>query len=188
MKQICRQGWLFLGMALLLAPVTQAQRVKIEPEQKYVLLATKKTGTMQDELDEVSAKGFRILMGSPTSGSEMALLLERVAEPPNTFKYKLLATTRTGTMNKELNEAAQEGYRMLPRTMIAKAGALSVEIVVILERDPKQEMRYEYRLLATTLTSTLQKEMLEALRDGFALAGIVSRGEHMIIMEKETKR
>ncbi len=164
-------------------------RVKIDPESRYLLLATKKTKTMQAELDEVAAKGFRVVVGSPTSGTEMAVLMERVAEPPNTYQYRLLATTRTGTMQKELNEAAAEGFRLLPRTMVAKVDITPFkggqEIVVLLEKEPNSTKRYDYKLLATTLTSTLQKEITEALRDGYMLAGLVSRGEHMVIMEKE---
>lgn len=152
-----------------------------------MLLATTKTSTMQKELDESSAKGYRVVMGSPTSGSEMAILMERAAQPPDTYKYRLLATTRTGTMQKELNEAAQEGYRLLVRTMIAKTQLVGgVEVVVLLERSPKQDKRYEYKLLATTKTSTLQKEVAEAQSEGYVLAGMVSRGEHMVIMEKES--
>ncbi len=181
---------LLLGFVLALGMCAWAQRVKVDPEQRYLLLATKKTATMQKELDEVAAQGFRIIVGSPTSGSEMALLLERVAKPPETYKYKLLATTRTGTMQKELNEAAAEGYRLLPRTMISKVDVTPFsggqEIVVLLERPPQIEKRYDYKLLATTLTSTLQKEITQALAEGYVIAGMVSRGEHMVIMEKET--
>lgn len=171
-----------------IAPALQAQ-VK-DSEQLYMLLATKKTGTMQKELQEAAALGFRVLVGSPTSGSEMAIFMERVATPPDVYQYKLLATTRTGTMQKELNEMGAEGYRLLPRTMISKVDVTPFkggqEIVVLLERGPNSKKRYEYKLLATTLTSTLQKEVKEAMAAGYTLAGMVSRGEHMVIMEKET--
>ena len=170
-----------------LALTVSAQQTNTEAEQKYLLLATTKTSTMQKELDDASAKGYRILVGSPTSGKEMALFLERVAEPPETFKYKLLATTRTGTMQNELNEMAEEGFRMLPRTMISKEQLIgAVEIVVVLERPPRIEKQYEYKLLATSRTSTLQNEVSEAMAAGFVLVGMVSRGEHMVILEKET--
>jgi hypothetical protein len=173
-------------VAAVLLAVTWSGQAQ-DPELRYVLLATSKTSTMQKELDEAAGKGFRVVVGSPTSGSEMAILMERVAQPPDTYKYRLLATTRTGTMQKELNEAAQEGYRLLVRTMIAKSQMVGgVEVVVLLERSPKQEKRYEYKLLATNKTSTLQKEVMEAESQGFVLAGMVSRGEHMVIMEKET--
>jgi hypothetical protein len=171
-----------------IAPALQPQ-VK-DSEQLYMLLATKKTGTMQKELQEAAALGFRVLVGSPTSGSEMAIFMERVATPPDVYQYKLLATTRRGTMQKELNEMGAEGYRLLPRTMISKVDVTPFkggqEIVVLLERGPNSKKRYEYKLLATTLTSTLQKEVKEAMAAGYTLAGMVSRGEHMVIMEKET--
>ena len=170
------------------APALQAQ-VKVDAEQRYLLLATKKTATMQKELQEAAALGFRVLVGSPTSGTEMAVFLERVATPPDIYQYKLLATTRTGTMQKELNEMAADGYRLLPRTMISKVDITPFkggqEIVVLLEKEPNSKRHYDYKLLATTLTSTLQKEVKEAMEAGYILAGMVSRGEHMVIMEKE---
>ncbi len=176
-------------VTLLCVPglTASAQQANPEAEQKYLLLATTKTSTMQKELDEASAKGYRILVGSPTSGNEMALFLELVAKPPETFKYKLLATTRTGTMQRELNEMAEGGFRLLPRTMISKEQLIGpVEIVVLMERPPTVEKQYEYKLLATSRTSTMQKEVSEALAAGFTLVGMVSRGEHMVTMERET--
>jgi hypothetical protein len=185
MKQIKVVTLITLVSALALT--ASAQQTNTETGQKYLLLATTKTSTMQKELDEASAKGYRILVGSPTSSEEMALFLEHVAQPPETFKYKLLATTRTGTMQRELNEMAEGGFRLLPRTMISKRQLMgSVEIVVLLERSPKVEKQYEYKLLATSRTSTLQKEVSEAIAAGFVLVGMVSRGEHMVIMEKES--
>ena len=117
----------------------------------------------------------------------MVLFLERVAQPPDTYKYRLLATARTSTMEKELNEAAQEGFRLLPRTITAKEGFVSNEIVTVLEQSPKSNKRYEYKLLATSRTSTLQKEVAQIESDGFVLVGLVGRGENMVIMEKEVE-
>lgn len=142
---------------------------------------------MQKELDEASAEGFRIVAAaSSCDQSEMVLFLERVAKAPDTYKYRLLATSRTSTMEKELNQAAQEGFRLLPRTITAKKGFMSNEIVAVLEQTPKSSKRYEYRLLATSRTSTLQKEVGQTESDGFVLVGLVGRGENMVIMEKET--
>jgi hypothetical protein len=172
-------AWAFFASTAL------AQSAKDSTPQ-YKLLATTRTGTMQKEIDEVSAQGYRILVGSPTSGSEMAVFLSREGTPEQQYKYKLLATTRTGTMNKELNEMADQGFRLIPSTMIAKAQLLgTVEIVMIMERPPVVTKQYEYKLLATTLTSTLQKEVTEAQDAGFRIVGMVSRGEHMVVMERE---
>ena len=99
-----RTSALAAALLIALAPLAYAQ--EIEPGRNYMLLATRQTGTMQDELNEVASQGFRVVVGSPTSGAEMALLLERAAQPPDVYTYRLLATTRTGTMQRELNEAA----------------------------------------------------------------------------------
>ena len=153
--------------------------------QKYLLLATKKTSTMQKELNQAAAAGYRIIAGSRTSGTEMALLLESVAEAPNTYEYELLATTKTSTMQKELAVAAVRGFRLLPETMMQKERMFGpMEIVVVLEKAPSTPQRYEYLLLATTRTSTLQKEMTQATEGGYEIVGMVSRGEHMVIMER----
>ena len=175
---------LTLAIAFITAPAIAQKGSPEEPQ--YKLLATRRTGTMQKEIDEISSQGYRILVGSPTSSTEMAVFLSREGSPDNQFKYKLLATTRTGTMNKELNEVADEGYRLIPSTMIAKAGMLmGPEIVMIMERPPVVTKRYDYKLLATTLTSTLQKEVTEAQQAGYRIVGMVSRGEHMVVMERE---
>ncbi len=163
-------------------------KLKIEPDQRYLLLATIKTSTMQKELDEAAAQGFRVVTGSPTSTSEWAVLLERVATPAAPYRYKLLATTKIATMRKELNEAAAEGYRLLPRTMTSKEGFLSLEVVMLVEKAPDSDKRYEYRLYATTSEKKMRAEIEKAEAEGFTLAGMVSRGQHMVIMEREYGR
>ncbi|UCF37768.1 MAG: hypothetical protein JSU96_02565, partial [Acidobacteriota bacterium] len=89
-------------VGLFILPISASADVKVDPETRYLLLATTKTSTMQKELDEASGMGFRVLMGSPTSGKEMVLLLERLEIPQEAPQYYLLATSRTETMQKEL--------------------------------------------------------------------------------------
>jgi hypothetical protein len=123
--------------------------------------------------------------GSPTSASEWAVLLERTATPTAPYSYRLLATTKIATMRKELNEAAAEGYRLLPRTMTSKEGFLSLEVLMLVEKAPNSDRRYEYRLYATTSEKKMRAEIEKAEAEGFTLAGMVSRGQHMVIMERE---
>jgi len=183
-----------IAVLFLLLPVAlraqeaEAGKSKLDLTQRFLLLATRKTSTMQKELSQAAAAGYRILVGSHTSGTEIALILEKVAEPPNTYEYLLLATTKTSTMQKELNEAAAKGFRLLPRTMTAKEQMMGpTEIVMMLEKAPGTPAHYQYLLLATTRTSTLQKEMSQAIAEGFEVVGMVSRGEHMAILEKPVK-
>ena len=60
------------------------------------------------------------------------------------------------------------------------------EVVVVLEKAPNIATVYEYLLLATNRTSTLQKEMGDAVQNGYEVMGMVSRGEHMVILEKSS--
>jgi hypothetical protein len=176
-----------LTLILTVSASAVAQKSDDEKNPTYMLLATKRTGTMQKEIDEAAGQGYRILTGSPTSGDEMALFMQKTATPAAPYQYKILATTRTGTMDKELNEMAEQGFRLIPSTMIAKKQMIGpVEIVALLERAPNSTFKYQYRLLATTRTGTLQKEVSEAQAAGYVIVGMVSRGEHMVIVEKET--
>ncbi len=173
---------------LLIALTAFAGDTPVDPTHRYLLLATSKTSTMQKELDAAAAQGFRVVTGSGVEGAEIAIMMERIPENSDKYTYRLLSTTRTGTMEKELNALAKEGFRILPRTMTSKAGMLSKEIVVVLERDPNLKgQEFEYKLLATSLTGTLQKEMTEAAKEGYTLAAFTSRGEHMVIMERAKK-
>lgn len=182
MKKIFTFGFL----TLMSASLCFGQKDDSESLQ-YKLLATTRTSTMQKEINETAAQGYRIIVGAPTSGSEMVLFLSRDGTAAEPFQYKLLATTRTGTMQKEMSEVARDGFRLIPSTMMAKKQLFGgVEIVMIFERLPKPGKRYEYKLLATSRTSTMQKEVTEAKNEGFAIVGMVSRDEHMVVMERET--
>src|SRR5262245_15800919 len=81
--------------------------------------------------------------------------------------YNLLATQKTSTMQKELNEAAGAGY-LFERAMGGQKGFGGKEVVSIMSRNKGDARpRYEYKLLATNKTSTMQKELQEASNLGF---------------------
>ena len=57
-------------------------------------------------------------------------------EPDDPEKYLLLATSRTGTMEEELNEAGARGYRFLA-TQGGETAFGGSEAVVVMTLDPK---------------------------------------------------
>ena len=76
------------------------------------------------------------------------LLCTGLASAQKSPEYKLLATSRTSTMEKEINEAAREGYRF--------AGTMGGdthegEIITIMRKlpDGDDKDRFQYKLLAT---------------------------------------
>jgi hypothetical protein len=143
---------------------------------EYRVLATNKTSTMQKEMQEAAEAGFRFgdVMGGDTAlgGSEVVVIMTRTGSPER-FGYRLLATNKTSTMQKEMQEAGDAGFEYRGQTVFKSAFG-GKEVVVILERDPslKDETRYEYRLLATKKTSTMQKELAEAGETGFGFVGM----------------
>ena len=87
-----------------------------------------------------------------------------------TFEYRLLATTRTSTLEREMNEAAEEGYRF-QNAMGGDTAFGGSEMVSIMMRDSSPAGRFAYRLLATNRTSTMQAEMQEAGDEGYRYRG-----------------
>jgi hypothetical protein len=145
---------------------------------EYKLLATNKTSTMQKEMNEAAASGFRYagVMGGETSfgGSETVVIMTKDARHPNgsRFGYKLLATNKTSTMQKELQQAGDEGFEYKGQTVFDTTFG-GKEVVVILERDPEARVdAWEYKLLATKKTGTMQKELGEAGGQGFEFVGV----------------
>jgi len=97
----------FITMIFMTALIAAQDRVKIEPDQSYLVLSTKKLKTMESELNEVSAQGFRVLYGAPTTAYDIAVLLKRLDDTESApYTYKVLATSLIKTMEKELNENA----------------------------------------------------------------------------------
>ena len=160
--------------ALVAASPNGEQAASAAPVQVRVL-ATSKTSTLEKELNEAAEAGFRFssVMGGETAvgGNEVVAIVSRSGPPVGRFLYKLLATQRTSTMEKELREAADAGFEYCAQT-IFNTMLGGQEVVVILERDKNATTRSDYKLIATSKTSTLQKELLEAGSVGFAVVGM----------------
>lgn len=178
MRWIINLGVCLLGVAATLQG--ESGRAGQEPESggyDYRVLATTRTSTMERELNEAAAEGYRFrnAMGGETAfgGSELVSMTMRgPGSGRGRFSYRVLATNRTSTMEEEMQEAGGEGYDYRGQTVFESffGGA---EVVVVMERDNDAPgVRYDYRLLATNRTSTMENELNEAGRDGFALVGV----------------
>ncbi|MEP6925120.1 MAG: hypothetical protein ABI954_11695 [Pyrinomonadaceae bacterium] len=187
-----KRNILALILLLTLATFTAAQekavadRVKVEDGQSYLILSTKKMETMEKELGEVAAKGFRVLYGAPTATYDMAILLKRVEKiESQPYSYKLLGTVRNKTMEKELNDNAAQGYRLLPRTIIFKQGFLVAELAMLMEREPNARRGYEYKLIVARVETKLHKDIDAAIAEGFTPVTMITIGKNIVVMEKE---
>jgi hypothetical protein len=164
-----------LGLPLLAA--AQSTGAADRPAASaFRVLATSRTSTMESELNEAAEAGFRFraVMGGNTAfgGSEVVVVMSNSEGPRPRYQYKLLATSKTSTMQKELQEAAEAGFEYRGQTVF-KSRFGGDEVVCILERDKDAEpVVSEYRLIATTRTGTLQKELAASGAAGFEILGM----------------
>src|SRR4051812_18714022 len=86
------------------------------------------------------------------------------------FDYKVLATSKTSTMEKEMNDAAQQGYRF-SYVMGGETALGGKEAVAVMTKDPGPKVRRKYKLLSTSKTSTMEKELSAAGAEGFLYRG-----------------
>ena len=134
---------------------------------------------MQKEMNEAAEAGYRFekaMGGNTLGGSEVVVIMSKNKNAPAgpRYAYKLLATNKTGTMQKELQEVGAEGFDYKDQTVFDTSFGGGSEVVVILEsdRETRSKTRFDYKLLATTKTSTMQKELQEAGDAGFKFVGV----------------
>jgi hypothetical protein len=143
----------------------------------FRVLATTRTSTMEKEMNEAAAAGYEFadVMGGETAfgGKEVVVVMQKASEGESQKRsYKLLATSRTSTMEKEMKQLGEESYMYRGQTVFS-SGLAGKEVAVIMERTPSTAgKRIDYKLLATSRTSTMQKELREAGDAGYKLLGM----------------
>ena len=166
-------------------------------EMEYMLLATKKTSTMQKEMNDAGAEGYHFegTMGGQTAngGNEAVVIMGRPKGGKTTasFQFKLLATNKTSTMQKEMDQVAAAGFVYRGQSVFETSFG-GKEVVVIMELGAEGE-KEEYKLMATTKTSTMQKEMNLMANEGFLFCGItVSEtafgGKELVVIMRRPRR
>lgn len=193
-----RRGAYALALALCIFSGPAPQILAQKPARvEYRVLATNKTSTMQREMQEAAEAGFRFgdVMGGATAfgGSEVVVIMVKDGDPGR-FDYRLLATNKTSTMQKEMQQAGDAGFEYRGQTVF-KSTFGGEEVVAILERAPQtpSPRHFEYRLLATNKTSTMQKELAEAGDMGFGFVGLtvgktaLGGNEVVAILRREVK-
>ncbi len=142
----------------------------------YKVLATTRTSTMEKEMNEAAAAGYAFadVMGGETAfgGKEVVVVMMKdiAASASEKRSYRLLATSRTSTMEKEMQQLGDEGFEYRGQTVF-QSGIAGREVAVIMERVPGAK-KIEYKLLATSRTSTMQKELQQAGAAGFRVVGM----------------
>ena len=92
--------------------------------------------------------------------------------------YVFLDTEQTSTLQRELQEAADNQYRLVPGQ--GSWGRQTVILEKVFDPEP-----IEYLLLATAQTATLQDEIDEAATQGYRLTSVIgTNGEAIVVMQR----
>jgi hypothetical protein len=97
---------------------------------------------MQREMQAAGDAGFeykgQTVFNTTFGGKEVVAILERNEDAPATAKheYRLLATSKTSTLQKELAEAGEKGFEFVGMT-VAQTTVGGSEVVAILRRQPR---------------------------------------------------
>lgn len=153
---------------------------------------------MQNELNEAADAGYRFeaVMGGETAigGNETVVVVSRQPGASAKYQYRLLATNRTSTMQKEIQEGADAGFQYRGQTVFnTRFGGK--EVIVILERDidNAEPGMWEYLLLATSRTSTMQDELQEVGDQGYEVVGLTvadtaMRGKELVTITRRRRQ
>lgn len=170
------RAWIAMSM-MVGAAVMSTEGAAAQGQVSYKVLATSKTSTMQKELQEQGAAGYRFVavMGGETAigGSEVVVLMEKAGNDQTKYEYRVLATSKTSTLQKELQQASDGGWQAVGQTVFESLFG-GQETAAILERNSEQPstLRYEFKLIATSKTSTLARELEAAAQEGFRAVGM----------------
>jgi len=121
--------------------------------------------------------GFRLaaaMDGLTTGGGAEAVVVMQKASGTPRYQYRLLPTTLTWTMQKEISEAAAAGFSCVGQTVFRSSFG-GQEVVCILEPDRQHDAsadRCGSLLVATKLTSTMEKELDEVGEKSFQIVGM----------------
>lgn len=169
------------------AAVLSRQQPEGTTKYEYKLLTTRNISTIQKELDAAASEGYEVrgamADGKFFVGTDIVIVLERLAgEKAQRFLYRILTTNgdRENEFSDGLHKAVSEGYRpikVIHQIDVGMGGIIrpgKSTFLAILSRKAGDENvsadDTEYKLLATMRTSTLEKEINQAAKQGYRLS------------------
>lgn len=149
--------------------------------EPWKILATKRKGTMENELMAAAADGYRIVAAS--GGEERVFaLVQRANAPP--VEYKLLEPARSASLERDLNEMAAQGFRFAEASLLSVGNSLGGATGLVMERTPAPSPT-AYRVVGARRVGTIDKELSQAAAEGFRiLAATPGYGEMVVVLAK----
>jgi hypothetical protein len=141
--------------------------------REYRFISTIKAGTMEKEMNQLAAKGYRCHLS--VFGAVALMAREIKDQPVQRYEYQL-PMARSGTLTKEVAEAGRKGYGF--------RGESGLIAIMELDRSAQSSPARDYKLLGATLVKTTKKELDDALAEGYEPIRLASLGEFVIVLER----
>ncbi len=172
-----------------------------EQPYQYLVLREGSDKKLERKINEAAAKGFRLLSETLVydywtvdifggSGTLFGLM-EKAPEPMPKLQYRIFERILTGRLQKDIQEAATEGYQVL---LMVQGGGYTVVMQRAVESPTEaasaalSTAKKEYLLLSTDRLSTMRRELQEATPSGqYAVVDAnqnAGSGEYLVLLEK----
>lgn len=183
---------------------TPPPAAKAEAPFEYRVISTLKVASFERRLHELAVLGFRLEYGIEAAqvmrSSALLMRPQSVGTTPR-YEYKIVSTRKVATLQKELEEVAQQGYEV--RTITANAKPyLGTEITLSLERPVGvAQPRFAYQVLKTGMGKEEQfnAQLSQSLAAGFRPIKVLqtidvgigifvgaNNSANLIVMERKT--
>jgi hypothetical protein len=108
------------------------------PPRSYQVISAALTSNLEKDLKRAGDSGFEfkasVMFHQGAGTTEPVCILERTGDSKRKYSYRILATARTSTMQKELQDAGHDGFNLLGVTF-SKTLVGVEQVVAILAKD-----------------------------------------------------
>jgi hypothetical protein len=153
-----------LGGSIILEDRLSSAGPSSSRRRDYRIVATIKVSTLEKELKEAAAEGFRAI-----DAGQMRVVMEREeGAPAPPLEYRVVSSASAGKLEHQLQAAGAEGFQ------IAVVPESKDEGVLVLQRTPGTSERFDYRL-ASLEKGTANELLLQAEAAGYRMVAFLSR-------------
>jgi hypothetical protein len=129
---MAKRGFAQLALVLGAAAALGGSAERQTPDQRFQLIFETNESKIERALNEAGARGFVLI-----AAADYRFVLRR--DEGTTHAYRVIEASRDSTLLKEINEAGDQGFRVLPHAVMSAGGSA----LVVLERQP-QASKYTY--------------------------------------------
>jgi hypothetical protein len=139
----------------------------------------------QQKLDQEAAQGYRVVSVTISGKYTADVELERADAIADQYQYRLLHPLMSTSLQKDINKATAEGYRVTPNSLVV----LATSLTLIMEKSsPPFPEQYQYAVKETVLVSSGQKDTEKLQNQGFTLIGESEHGTNHVLLFEKTGR